>query len=132
MNHIVIEHDLQCLIVGLGKTKKLPSVYPLILQKAPQRYQKARIPSMRKYQQNHQLFHTVGDNGESGCNGDSGGPLFCDINGEMKQFGVASYAHKKCDKLTGWWSPGHVINWIKTNSNYQPLFPIKWLTNIFN
>ena len=132
MNHIVIEHDLQCLIVGLGKTKKLPSVYPLILQKAPQRYQKARIPSMRKYQQNHQLFHTVGDNGESGCNGDSGGPLFCDINGEMKQFGIASYAHIKCDKLTGWWSPGHVINWIKTNSNYQPLFPIKWLTNIFN
>ena len=38
---------------------------------------------------------------------------------QFKQFGVASYANRDCKKLTGWWSPAHVMKWIEKNSKYR-------------
>ena len=42
-------------------------------------------------------FLTEGDDKNSGCPGDSGGPLFCQIDGKYKQFGVASFAGTQCN-----------------------------------
>jgi len=50
---------------------------------------------------------------------------FC--GNELKQFGVASYANRDCKKLTGWWSPSHVMKWIQKNSDYRQTFPISFL-----
>jgi secreted trypsin-like serine protease len=77
LESFVIEKGIQCLIVGMGKTAKNPTLYPLVLQKAPQRYSSRLMAVFGKLQAMNILFHTQGDNGESGCSGDSGGPLYC-------------------------------------------------------
>ena len=45
--------------------------------------------------------------GASTCRGDSGGPFVCNINGQMKQFGVAAWAHKTCTSYAGYYPPHH-------------------------
>jgi hypothetical protein len=66
-------------------------------------------------------FVAEGAFGTSVCGTDSGGPLFCKINGEKKQFGVSSWHLKDCSAYSGW---GSVFNdtvrpWIEKNSNYK-------------
>lgn len=60
-------------------------------------------------------FITKG-NGEivQGCNGDSGGPLFCSVGRTWKQFGVASFvAGKGCNSgQTGWFQPFMYMDFI--------------------
>jgi len=162
-------HQQRCSLLSLN------AIFEFSKQ-APQRYIDVTVNLFSTFQKNHMLFHTKGDNGESGCNGDSGGPLYCSINGkfkerfqnglssstfyrnrserkisikfiplqasegfyrlksllyfcgnELKQFGVASYANRDCKKLTGWWSPSHVMKWIQKNSDYRQTFPISFL-----
>ena len=50
-----------------------------------------------------------------GCNGDSGGPLYCSIDSEWKQFGIASFVvGKDCNKgQTGWFMPFRYPEFIK-------------------
>ena len=45
--------------------------------------------------------------GASSCRGDDGGPFVCNINGQMKQFGVAAWAHNTCSSYAGYYPPHH-------------------------
>lgn len=49
-----------------------------------------------------EVFHAdtqlcIGKNGKNACNGDSGGPLACETEGNFKVLGIASYVAGSCD-----------------------------------
>ena len=64
------------------------------------------IKDMFKLEKQLVFYQTLNHNkstvaGSGTCNGDSGGPLICDIGGVMKQFGVGAWSSSTCDGYAG-------------------------------
>ena len=95
-----VKQDAQCQIVGNGRAGAGGSaVYETYLQKGQQIYNTNYDCSiyLKSYDKSGFCFLTAGSDSNSGCPGDSGGPLFCAVDGKYKQFGVASFAGVQCN-----------------------------------
>ncbi|CAG5079269.1 Oidioi.mRNA.OKI2018_I69.PAR.g9212.t1.cds [Oikopleura dioica] len=107
---------IKCLLVGKGRVSTGDNIkYPKNLQKGYQIFDNTRTcegyfkreTDLPNIPTSDGCFLTVGSDGSTGCKGDSGGPLFCFLPEKKiwKQFGIASFADKDCDKRTAWWAP---------------------------
>ena len=57
--------------------------------------------------------------GKDVCNGDSGGPLMCDVDGQPVVFGVTSFGNDKCD------DPAYPNVWARVSDHLD--FIIKYM-----
>ena len=139
-----------CQIVGHGKIDSRSSVATQ-LQTARQAYmsnrtcrhymvdQQKEVPVLHGavlYDDNSENCFLTRDNdaGSQGCNGDSGGPLYCKIGDGMKLFGIASFVGnetvdarsgwKPCsDGWTGWMLPTKYSSFINSTVVNETAYP---------
>ena len=114
--------DGTCHIVGHGKIDGQRSVSTQ-LKTARQVYMSTR--KCRYYGDNSGNCFLTRDNeaGSQGCRGDSGGPLYCEIEDETKLFGIASFiGDEECsDGWTGWMLPARYGEFIDSINSTYPI-----------
>jgi len=119
-NQYVKTGKASCVIVGMGRSHSSGQYKPQ-LQKLSMKVHPSSQVFLHYFKPQSWGISTESAEGagKGGCNGDSGGPFFCNVNGVRKQFGVASWADKECGTVTGWYQPAAVMSWIKQNSKYS-------------
>merc|ERR1712131_32737 len=65
------------------------------------------------------IFHTRHPTMKKFCGGLPGSPLFCDIQGTQKLFGLRSYQSRACGPEHGWWNPAPIVKFIADNTGYD-------------
>jgi len=121
---VVLEPGTKCYLTGWGKTSHIGDMVDLL--------QVVQIPIAERNvceRRNAFNFHEVTDkmicggyndgaNFISGCHGDSGGPLQCEMNGKWFLYGVVSWGSPLCnglDRYTVFTRVSSYVKWIERN-----------------